>query len=82
MAAFNLTSAVIYAARVPGKVRPITYDIYGSSHQVLHVAVALSALAHIFDLFRAFDYPHTKGFGLCKGIHWIYPSIYGYRLLT
>lgn len=61
MALFNLTGAVIYAARVPEKWRPLDYDIYGSSHQVLHVAVVLAGLAHMFGLFRAFDYLHTHG---------------------
>lgn len=61
MALFNLTGAVIYAARVPEKLRPLKYDIYGNSHQVLHVAVVLAGLAHMFGLFRAFDYLHTHG---------------------
>ena len=61
MALFNLTGAVTYAARVPEKLRPLKYDIYGSSHQVLHVAVILAGLAHMFGLFRAFDYLHTRG---------------------
>lgn len=61
MALFNLTGAVIYAARVPERLRPLKYDIYGSSHQVLHVAVILAGLAHMFGLFRAFDYLHTHG---------------------
>ncbi|CAF9923806.1 hypothetical protein IMSHALPRED_006022 [Imshaugia aleurites] len=61
MALFNLTGAVIYAARVPEKWRPLKYDIYGSSHQVLHVAVVLAGLAHMFGLFRAFDHLHTHG---------------------
>ena len=53
MALFNLTGALIYAARFPEKLRPLRYDIYGSSHQVLHVAVILAGLAHMFGLFRA-----------------------------
>ena len=61
MAFFNLAGAVIYAARVPEKLRPLKYDIYGSSHQVLHVAVIFAGLAHMFGLFRAFDYLHTYG---------------------
>ena len=61
MAFFNLTGAVVYAARVPEKLRPRKYDIYGSSHQVLHIAVVLAGLAHMFGLFRAFDYLHTYG---------------------
>ncbi len=61
MALFNLTGAAVYAARIPEKLRPLKYDIYGSSHQVLHVAVILAGLAHMLGLFRAFDYLHTRG---------------------
>ena len=61
MALFNLTGAVIYAARVPEKLRPLKYDLYGSSHQVLHVAVVLAGLAHMLGLFRAFDHLHAHG---------------------
>ena len=61
MALFNLTGAVIYTTRVPERLRPLKYDIYGSSHQVLHVAVIFAGLAHMFGLFRAFDYLHTYG---------------------
>ena len=61
MALFNLTGAVIYAARVPEKLRPLEYDIYGNSHQILHIAVILAGLAHMFGLFRAFDYLHAHG---------------------
>lgn len=61
IALFNLTGAGIYAARNPETFWPLKYDIYGSSHQVLHIAVVLAGLAHMFGLFRAFDYLHTYG---------------------
>lgn len=61
VALFNLMGALIYAARVPEKLRPLRYDIYGNSHQVLHVAVVLAGLAHMLGLSRAFDYLHTHG---------------------
>ncbi|KAL8675469.1 MAG: hypothetical protein Q9168_000170 [Polycauliona sp. 1 TL-2023] len=48
MAGFNLLGATIYAARIPEKLRPYKYDIFGSSHQILHVAVILAGLAHMF----------------------------------
>lgn len=49
-------------AQIPEKIRPYQYDIFGSSHQVLHVAVILAGLAHMFGLFRAFDHVHSAGF--------------------
>lgn len=47
--------------QVPEKIRPLKHDVYGNSHQVLHVAVIFAGLAHMFGLFRAFDYLHTVG---------------------
>ena len=47
--------------QVPEKIKPLKYDIYGNSHQVLHVAVIFAGLAHMFGLFKAFDYLHTVG---------------------
>ncbi|KAL8846035.1 MAG: hypothetical protein Q9221_008848 [Calogaya cf. arnoldii] len=53
MATFNLVGATTYAARVPEKFRPYKYDIFGSSHQILHVAVILAGLAHIGSVLLA-----------------------------
>lgn len=47
--------------QVPERLRPYKYDIWGSSHQILHVAVILAGLAHMFGLFRAFQHLHTRG---------------------
>ncbi|MCJ1280456.1 hypothetical protein MMC21_008284 [Puttea exsequens] len=60
MALFNLVGAAIYAARVPEKWQPLRYDIYGNSHQILHVAVVLAGLAHMVGLLRAFKYVHSR----------------------
>ena len=53
--------ALLIARQIPEKLHPLKYDIYGSSHQMLHVAVIFAGLAHMFGLFRAFDYLHTHG---------------------
>ena len=53
--------ALLICKQVPEKIKPFKYDIYGNSHQVLHVAVVFAGLAHMFGLFRAFDYLHTVG---------------------
>ena len=61
----NATGTVIYAARVPEKWSPRTFDVYGSSHQIMHVLVACGALSHAIGLVRAFGYWHRmKGVGL------------------
>lgn len=61
----NATGTVIYAARVPEKWFPKAFDIYGSSHQIMHVLVACGALSHAIGLLKAFDYWSTmKSVGL------------------
>ena len=52
----NGTGTVIYAARLPEKWYPRTFDVYGSSHQIMHVLVACGALSHAVGLVRAFEY--------------------------
>lgn len=56
----NATGTVIYAARVPEKWYPKTFDIYGSSHQIMHVLVICGALSHAIGLLKAFDYLNTR----------------------
>ena len=52
----NATGTVIYAARVPEKWYPKSFDVYGSSHQIMHVLVACGALSHAIGLLKAFDH--------------------------
>ena len=56
MGALNLTGAVAYAVRVPEKWYPKRFDIFGNSHQILHVMVILAGLAHMAGLIRALHY--------------------------
>lgn len=39
---------------------PETFDVFGSSHQILHVMVIFAGLAHMRGLFQAFDYAHSS----------------------
>lgn len=63
MALLNLTGAVTYGTRIPEKLRPGKFDVYGSSHQVLHFMVIFAGLAHMFGLIRAYRYYHTTLLG-------------------
>ena len=45
--------------QVPERTRPGTFDILGSSHQILHLMVILAGLAHTVGVLRAFEYAHT-----------------------
>ena len=56
----NGAGSAIYALRVPERWFPKTFDIYGSSHQIMHVLVAIGALSHATGLLRAFDYWNIK----------------------
>lgn len=50
-------------ARVPERLRPGKFDIWGSSHQIFHVLIILAAMAHLIGLLKAFDY--AKRFSKC-----------------
>lgn len=52
----NFTGAALYTARLPERWFPRTFDIVGSSHQIMHVLVMLGALSHTIGLLKAFDY--------------------------
>jgi adiponectin receptor len=53
---FNGSGSAIYAARIPERWYPRRFDIYGSSHQIMHVLVICGALSHTVGLVKAFDY--------------------------
>ncbi|KAK4570356.1 hypothetical protein LTR86_002436 [Recurvomyces mirabilis] len=54
-----ILGAAIYAARIPERWRPGSFDIFGSSHQIFHILVVLAAAAHLVGLLKAFDYEHA-----------------------
>jgi adiponectin receptor len=58
--ALYIIGAGLYAARIPEKWSPGTYDIWGSSHQIFHVLVVLAATSHLVGLLKAFDYEHGQ----------------------
>ena len=52
-----------YQARVPERVHPGRFDVWGSSHQIFHVLVILAAMAHLVGLLKAFH--HARSFSTC-----------------
>lgn len=56
----NLTGGAFYAARVPERWFANTFDICGSSHQIMHVLVMCGAWSWTLGLTKAFDYWHSK----------------------
>ncbi|KAL4979259.1 hemolysin-III related-domain-containing protein [Aspergillus desertorum] len=61
-----ILGAGIYAARVPERLRPGGFDLWGSSHQIFHVLVVCAAVAHLTGLLRAFDYRHNGTAESCR----------------
>ena len=62
----NGSGTMIYASRVPERWFPRVFDIYGSSHQIMHVLVICGAISHTLGLYKAFEYWNAAGI---KGIH-------------
>ena len=60
LAVLNFTGASIYAARVPERWYPRTFDLWGSSHQIMHVLVVCGAFSHTTGLVKAFDFWHAR----------------------
>lgn len=55
-----LLGAIVYATRFPERLRPGTFDIYGSSHQIFHVLVVFATVAHLVGFLTAFDYNYAN----------------------
>lgn len=53
LGALNGLGTLIYATRIPERLSPETFDIVGSSHQIMHVMVMLGAYSHSIGLHRA-----------------------------
>lgn len=49
----QFTGAAIYTARVPERFFPYTFDIFGNSHQIMHVLVIFGALTFEKGLLKA-----------------------------
>ena len=56
LGSLNGLGTAIYAARIPERWYPRRFDIYGASHQIMHVLVICGALSHTTGLLKAFDY--------------------------
>lgn len=58
-AGLYIGGAAIYAARVPERFTPGSFDYFGHSHQIFHVMVVLAAICHGVCLVKSYDYAHT-----------------------
>ncbi|KAK8029658.1 hemolysin-III channel protein-like protein Izh2 [Apiospora rasikravindrae] len=55
----NGVGMVMYAFKIPEKWYPKIFDIFGASHQIMHIMVVLAALAYSQAVLAAFDYRHS-----------------------
>ncbi|KAK9779302.1 hypothetical protein SCAR479_03784 [Seiridium cardinale] len=55
-----LLGAVVYATRFPERLRPGTFDIWGSSHQIFHILVVLATIVHLVGVLTAYDYNYRN----------------------
>lgn len=57
---FNGTGVVVYAAKFPERWYPRVFDIFGASHQIMHVMAVSAALAFAKAMLQAFDLHHQN----------------------
>ncbi|KAK8137056.1 hypothetical protein PG984_004996 [Apiospora sp. TS-2023a] len=63
---FNGVGVVLYAFKIPEKWYPKVFDIFGASHQIMHIMVVSAALAYSQAVLAAFDYRHSgRGMDVC-----------------
>ncbi|KAI0883072.1 hemolysin-III channel protein-like protein Izh2 [Annulohypoxylon maeteangense] len=54
----NGTGVVAYAMKFPERWYPRVFDLFGASHQVMHVMVVFAALTYTKAMLQAFDFHH------------------------
>ena len=52
---FNTIGVVVYVLRFPERWFPRKYDIFGASHQLMHLSILLASLVWLWGMVRAFD---------------------------
>ena len=55
---FNTLGAAAYAIKFPERWFRGKFDIFGASHQWLHIMVIVAGLAHTFGVLQSFDFLH------------------------
>ncbi|KAK7418272.1 hypothetical protein QQX98_004057 [Neonectria punicea] len=56
-----LLGAILYATRIPERLLPGAFDVFGSSHQIFHVLILCAAGFHLKGLLTTFDWNHQRG---------------------
>ncbi|KAL8377891.1 hypothetical protein RB595_008533 [Gaeumannomyces hyphopodioides] len=67
----NVAALVVYISKVPERWYPCRFDIFGHSHQLMHILIVCSALAYAMAVVESFDARHSEGaadgFVVCPG---------------
>ncbi|KAH9887093.1 hemolysin-III channel protein-like protein Izh2 [Xylariomycetidae sp. FL2044] len=58
---FNSLGAAAYALKFPEKWYPRRFDVFGASHQIMHIMVLFAGVAYVFGVLAAFDFLHDEG---------------------
>ncbi|KAK0648587.1 hemolysin-III channel protein-like protein Izh2 [Cercophora newfieldiana] len=63
---FNSLGAAAYASKFPERLYPRRFDLFGASHQIMHVAILVAAATYGVAVTSEFDYLHS-GASICNG---------------
>ena len=55
--------ANVMQARIPERLEPGKFDVWGSSHQIFHILILLAAMSQLIGLLTAFHY--ARAFPSC-----------------
>ncbi|RJE18310.1 hemolysin-III related protein, partial [Aspergillus sclerotialis] len=66
---FYGTGVSLYAFRIPERFAPSTFDIWGSSHQIFHVAILCAMYTHQTALLQGFTTCHTLDVCRLQGVY-------------
>ncbi|KAK1255264.1 hypothetical protein MKX08_009259, partial [Trichoderma sp. CBMAI-0020] len=66
---FYGTGVSLYAFRFPERLAPGRFDIWGSSHQLFHVAILCAMITHVAALLQGFTTCHTLDVCQLQGVH-------------
>ncbi|KAJ2899989.1 ADIPOR-like receptor [Zalerion maritima] len=58
LAGCNALAVGVYGMKFPERYYPRTFDIFGASHQLMHIFVLFAALSYTVGVFRMFDFAH------------------------
>ncbi|KAJ5771467.1 uncharacterized protein N7511_003518 [Penicillium nucicola] len=66
---FYFIGVSLYAFRIPERLAPGKFDIWGSSHQIFHVAILCAMCTHETALLQGFTTCHTLHVCQLQGVH-------------